>query len=1145
MNILSSTSASLSMRLLAWLNIAVQVAFPLTAAFTPAIAGAENGSRFLHEQILPAIQTRTHTLQPGETPESVATKYNMSLDSLHRLNQFRTFAHGFDHLQAGDELDVPLAPLPQVRWDDAPATSASDKSTDDMQAHKVAGYASQAGRFLSASARSDAAASMTRGMATGAASGEIQQWLSRFGMARVQLDADKNFSLKNSQLDLLVPLYEQKDRLLFTQGSIHRTDDRTQANLGAGVRRFYDAWMFGANSFLDYDLSRDHARAGAGLEYWRDFLKLGFNGYIPLTGWKDSPDLTDYQERPARGWDVRAQYWLPALPQFGGKLTYEQYYGKEVALFGVDSRQRDPHAITAGVNYTPVPLLTFSAEQRQGAGSNAETRFGVDMNYQLGMPWQHQINPDAVAAMRSLAGSRYDLVERNNNIVLEYRKKEVIRLKTADLVTGHAGEQKSLGVSVNSKYGLERIDWSASSLIAAGGKIVQSGEDWIVVIPAYRADVNSYTVLGTAVDRKGNRSNQTETQVTVQAPQVSAVQSTFTPAISSLAADGRSVQTLTLSVKDTSGQPANIAVSDVKMTVANVADASVSSPVSKGAGVMEVTVTAGVQPTTLILTPVVQGVSLAAARVNISVNEPDAERSSFSLSPDTIPADNVSTAALTITLVSKEGLPVTGVKDSLSLALSQNNVRTRSTVPVTLSDITEVRAGTYVATIKGSRAGTYTIVPQYNAAPLGSLSATLTLTADSAVQANSAISLDNTTYTSGADMTVTVTLKDASNNAVAGEKAALTSTSVTVPNAVLKSSGWTDNGGGSYTAVYTATTASTGNQATLQLEGWSATKVSGAYAITADSAVQANSAISLDNTTYTSGADMTVTVTLKDASNNAVAGEKAALTSTSVTVPNAVLKSSGWTDNGGGSYTAVYTATTASTGNQATLQLEGWSAAKVSGAYAITADSAVQANSAISLDNTTYTSGADMTVTVTLKDASNNAVAGEKAALTSTSVTVPNAVLKSSGWTDNGGGSYTAVYTATTASTGNQATLQLEGWSTTVHSGAYAISPKQYIISGLQSLAFYPRNVSIVFTPDSGYNFDASCFTVNGTAGVNKNLTSVSAWGNTAMTQNSAGYYSYNLTISNGCGYTVAGKVLIQFSRPGESGSVLTELINL
>lgn len=36
---------------------------------------------------------------------------------------------------------------------------------------------------------------------------------------------------------------------------------------------------------------------------------------------------------------------------------------------------------------------------------------------------QKQLDPNEVAARRSLAGSRYELVDRNNNIVLEYRKK--------------------------------------------------------------------------------------------------------------------------------------------------------------------------------------------------------------------------------------------------------------------------------------------------------------------------------------------------------------------------------------------------------------------------------------------------------------------------------------------------------------------------------------------------------------------------------------------------------------------------------------------------------------------------------------------------------------------------------------------------
>ncbi|MGP3159431.1 IS66 family insertion sequence element accessory protein TnpB [Serratia marcescens] len=196
----------------------------------------------------------------------MAKRYNMTPDALRKLNQFRTFARGWESLRTGDELDVPVAPLPPVLWEgkDKPGSTVAATS-QDAGAHRVAGLASQAGGFLSSSARGEAAASMARGMATGAVGGEVQQWLSQFGTARVQLDADKKLSLKNSSLDLLVPLHEKKDRLVFAQGSVHRTDERTQTNLGVRYRWFNDGWMLGGNTFLDYDLSRSHTRMGGGV----------------------------------------------------------------------------------------------------------------------------------------------------------------------------------------------------------------------------------------------------------------------------------------------------------------------------------------------------------------------------------------------------------------------------------------------------------------------------------------------------------------------------------------------------------------------------------------------------------------------------------------------------------------------------------------------------------------------------------------------------------------------------------------------------------------------------------------------------------------------------------------------------------------
>ncbi|WP_207214247.1 inverse autotransporter beta domain-containing protein, partial [Serratia liquefaciens] len=702
----------------------MQFALPISVAFTPIMAARAAQSPFMAAGPEAAsLATLPYVLKDGESVDNVAARYNMTPEALRKLNQFRTFANGWGHLRAGDELDVPTAPLPKVVWEDDKKPSPHATSTSDNAAdHRVASWASQAGGLLANKPNGDALTAQARGMATGAAGSEVQQWLSQFGTARVQLEADKNFSLKNSQLDLLVPLHEQQDRLTFAQGSLHRTDARTQANLGVGHRRFNDGWMMGGNAFLDHDLSRSHSRMGVGLEYWRDYLKLDANGYLRLTNWKDSPDLTDYQERPANGWDVRAQAWLPSLPQLGGKLTYEKYYGNEVGLFGKDSRQRNPGAVTAGVNYTPFPLLTLNTEHRQGQSGKNSARVGVEMRYQLGVPWRQQLDPGAVASLRSLTGSRYDLVDRNNNIVLEYRKKEVVSLRTVEAVSGHAGEKKSLGVVVNSKYGLSHIEWSAPTLRAAGGKILQEGTaEYAVVLPVYQSmagGVNTYTVSGVAMDKQGNASNQSETQVTVQAPVISESQSSFSPAESTLPADGKSTQVLTLSLKDTQGQAVDIARSDVVIHAEHAkrsrGNASVSEPKQVQAGIYEVTVVAGTVPEVLVLTPVVSGVSLSSARVVINDMAPDAEKSSFTATPDTIVASDPSGTTLTLTLKNAAGDALSGMTEKLAFVVNGES-RARSVAGVTLSAVTEsAQKGEYVATLKGDAAGKYTVVPKYN-----------------------------------------------------------------------------------------------------------------------------------------------------------------------------------------------------------------------------------------------------------------------------------------------------------------------------------------------------------------------------------------------------------------------------------------------
>ncbi|EOF5352533.1 inverse autotransporter beta domain-containing protein, partial [Salmonella enterica] len=349
--------------------------------------------------------------------------------------------------------------LPSLGSDPAPAPDELHAARQDEQASAVASAASSAGGLLQGTHPGEAAASMARGMATGEASRQVSDWLKDFGNARVQLNMDEKFSLKNSQFDLLHSWWEVPDAMLFSQGSLHRTDDRTQANLGFGWRHWADGsapygilsgpYMTGLNTFLDYDLSRDHARLGLGAEFWRDYFKAGANVYHRLTNWKNSPDIEDYEERPADGWDIRMEGWLPAYPQLGAKLVYEQYYGHDVGLFGYDNLQKDPHAFTAGLTWTPLPLLTLSAGQRQGKQGENDSRIGLDFTWHPDMSWQQQTDPDAVGALRTLAGNRHDFIERNNNIVLEYRKKEVLAISLPERVEGKSGMQYPLTVTVS------------------------------------------------------------------------------------------------------------------------------------------------------------------------------------------------------------------------------------------------------------------------------------------------------------------------------------------------------------------------------------------------------------------------------------------------------------------------------------------------------------------------------------------------------------------------------------------------------------------------------------------------------------------------------------------------------------------------
>ncbi|HAL1451358.1 TPA: inverse autotransporter adhesin-like protein YeeJ [Escherichia coli] len=676
-------------RLTAGICLVTQLAFPMAAA----AQGVINAATHLQVPAQIAIanaNTVPYTLGALESAQSVAERFGISVAELRKLNQFRTFARGFDNVRQGDELDVPA----QVSENNL--TPPPGNSSGNLE-QQIASTSQQIGSLLAEDMNSEQAANMARGWASSQASGVMTDWLSRFGTARITLGVDEDFSLKNSQFDFLHPWYETPDNLFFSQHTLHRTDERTQINNGLGWRHFTPTWMSGINFFFDHDLSRYHSRAGIGAEYWRDYLKLSSNGYLRLTNWRSAPELdNDYEARPANGWDVRAEGWLPAWPHLGGKLVYEQYYGDEVALFDKDDRQSNPHAITAGLNYTPFPLMTFSAEQRQGKQGENDTRFAVDFTWQPGSAMQKQLDPNEVAARRSLAGSRYDLVDRNNNIVLEYRKKELVRLTLTDPVTGKSGEVKSLVSSLQTKYALKGYNVEATALEAAGGKVVTTGKDILVTLPPYRFTStpetdNTWPIEVTAEDVKGNFSNREQSMVVVQAPALSQKDSSVSLSTQTLSADSHSTATLTFIAHDAAGNP----VIGLMLSTRHegVQDITLSDWKDNGDGSYTQVLTTGAMSGTLTLMPQLNGVDAAKAPAVVNIISVSSSRTHSSIKIDKDRYLSGNPIEVTVELRDENDKPVKEQKQQLNTAVSIDNVK-----PGVTTDWKETADGVYKAT---------------------------------------------------------------------------------------------------------------------------------------------------------------------------------------------------------------------------------------------------------------------------------------------------------------------------------------------------------------------------------------------------------------------------------------------------------------
>lgn len=275
-------------------------------------------------------------------------------------------------------------------------------------------------------------------------------------------------------------------------------------------------------------------------------------------------------------------------------------------------------------------------------------------------------------------------------------KKELVRLTLTDPVTGKSGEVKSLVSSLQTKYALKGYNFEATALEAAGGKVVTTGKDILVTLPAYRFTStpetdNTWPIEVTAEDVKGNFSNREQSMVVVQAPTLSQKDSSVSLSTQTLSADYHSTATLTFIAHDAAGNPVIGLVLSTRHE--GVQDITLSDWKDNGDGSYTQILTTGAMSGTLTLMPQLNGVDAAKAPAVVNIISVSSSRTHSSIKIDKDRYLSGNPIEVTVELRDENDKPVKEQKQQLNTAVSIDNVK-----PGVTTDWKETADGVYKAT---------------------------------------------------------------------------------------------------------------------------------------------------------------------------------------------------------------------------------------------------------------------------------------------------------------------------------------------------------------------------------------------------------------------------------------------------------------
>ena len=351
---------------------------------------------------------------------------------------------------------------------------------------------------------------------------QLESWLSPWGNASVGLQVDNEGSFTGSRGSWFIPWQDNQRYLTWSQLGLTQQDGGLVSNTGIGQRWVRDGWLLGYNTFYDNLLDENLPRGGVGAEAWGEYLRLSANYYQPLSSWQDR--FATQEQRMARGYDLTAQMRMPFYQHLNTSVSVEQYFGDQVDLFHSGTGYHNPVAVNLGLSYTPVPLITVTAQHKQGENGVSQNNLGLTLNYRFGVPLKKQLMVSEVANSRSLRGSRYDDPQRNNLPTLEYRQRKTLSVFLAtppwDL---KPGETVALKVQVRSLHGIRRLAWQGDTqaLSLTAGSNSRSAQGWTIIMPKWdnrEGATNRWRLSVVVEDEQGQRVSSNEITLSLTEP---------------------------------------------------------------------------------------------------------------------------------------------------------------------------------------------------------------------------------------------------------------------------------------------------------------------------------------------------------------------------------------------------------------------------------------------------------------------------------------------------------------------------------------------------------------------------------------------------------------------------------------------------